>query len=236
MSGRIDKPGGAPQDTAIYKAAPLPSWPEQKQQAAQPEAKSSYSFRDSRHVVKGGIAAVSFELAVEEENAEDIELLGFQQGETLCLDGMGSVHGSAFILELNKDSLALQFKLKVPPGSTRAALIVFERMSRHPCRLDPDGQASLTIRVSKDGKGGYHYVLTDDLQQEKCLMADALDLRIDNFCTRNIFHQVQTYIVESGNHITFAIEHAPDQDPKGKLNVSLAPGMGDFDVTRQKDD
>ncbi|MEZ0374847.1 MAG: hypothetical protein ACAI44_37515 [Candidatus Sericytochromatia bacterium] len=234
MSGRIDKSSGAPHDSTVYRVSQPTPGQQEKNGSTQQEAKSSYSFRDSRHVVKGGIAAVSLELAVEEETAENVELLGFQQGDTLHLDGMGSVDGTAFILELTKDTLVLQIKLTVPQVARRAAFIVFERLAKHPCQLDDDGQASLTACIAKDGKGGYKYSLTDSNNKEMLLMADHLDLRIDNFSARNILHQVQTFIVESGNNITFAIEQEPAKDPKGKIKVSLAPGIGDFDVTRQE--
>jgi hypothetical protein len=234
MSGRIDKSSGASHDSTVNRVSQSVPSQAQKKGATQQEAKSSYSFRDSRHVVKGGFAAVSLELAVEEENAENIELLGFQQGDLLLLAGMGSVDGTAFIQDLTKDTLVWQIKLTVPQASRRAAFSIFERLSKHPCRLDEHGQASLTARIAKDGKGGYHYSLTDSNNKDLLLMADSLALRIDNFSARNILHQVQTFIVESGNNITFAIESEPAKDPKGKIKVSLAPGMGDFDVTRQE--
>lgn len=233
MSGRIDKSSRASHDASVYRISQPGAGPQDKQGSAQPEAKSSYSFRDSRHVVKSGIAAVSLELAVEAESAEQIELLGFQQGDSLCLAGRGSVSGTAFIQTLSPETLVVQMKLSVPAGSRRAAFILFERLANQPCRLDDEGQASLTVCVTKDAKGGYNYTLTDSQNKEILLMADALDLRIDNFSTRNILHQVLTFMVESGNNLSLAIEHDPAQDPKGILKVSLAPGMGDFDVTRQ---
>lgn len=233
MSGRIDKSSGASHDSNIYRVPQPTSGQQEKKGPAPPEAKSSYSFRDSRHVVKGGIASVSLELAVEEETAENVEILGFQQGDTLRLDGMGSVHGTALIQELTKDTLFLQIRLSVPQTARRAAFIVFERLSKQPCQLDEEGQASLLASVAKDGKGGYRYSLTDSNNKGVLLMAAPMDLRIDNFSARNILHQVLTFIVESGSNITFAIEQVPARDPKGKIKVSLAPGMGDFDVSRQ---
>lgn len=233
MSGRIDKPNGVPHDSSVYRVPQSTPGQPDKQGSAQPEAKSSYTFRDSRHVYKGGIAAVSLELAVEEENAEQIELLGFLQGDTLRLDGIGSVSGTAYIQELSKDSLVLQLKLTVPQSARRAAGIIFERLANQPYHLDAEGLASLTASVSQDGKGGYQYSLTDSQNKDKLLIADSLDLRIDNFSARNILHQVLTFIVTSGNNLTFTIEQEPGKDPKGKIKVSLAPGMGEFDVIRQ---
>lgn len=232
MSGRIDKSSGTPHDASVYRVSQSKAGHQDKKGQAQPEARSSYSFRDSRHVVKGGIASVSLELAVEEESAENVELLGFQPGDTLRLEGMGSVHGTALIQELTKDALVLQLTLNVPESARRAAFIIFERLSKQPCQLNQDGQASLIASVAKDGKGGYQYALSDGNHQRQLLMAAPMDLRIDNFTARNIWHQVLTFIVESGSNITFAIEQEPGKDPKGKIKVSLAPGMGDFDVTR----
>ncbi len=232
MSGRIEKPSGSPQDSSIYRIPQASQGKQDKQPSAQPEARSAYTFRDSRHVVRGGAAAVSFELEVEEENAEHIELLGFKQGDHLRLDGMGSIHGTAFIQKLTSDLLTVQFKLNVPESARRAAAIVFERLSQQPYLLDDQGQVHLTGRVIKDGKGGYSYALIDHHHQDRRLMAEHLDLRIDNFSARNIEHQVLTFIVASGNNLTFAIEQEPKQDPKGKLKLSVAPGMGEFEVTR----
>lgn len=231
MSGKIHQSSGAPHDATVYKASMTGQV--NKRGAAQQEARSSYTFQDSRHVVKRGIAAVSLELAVEEESTEHIEMLGFQSGDSLRLDGMGSVDGTLFIQTLTTETLTVHIKLRVPQRAQRAALIVFEHLANQPCILDADGQASLTACIAKDGKGGYHYTLTDSNNKDICLLADALDLRIDNFATHNRIHQVLTFIVESGNNISFAIEQEMAKDPTGKIKVSLAPGIGDFDVSRQ---
>lgn len=208
----------------------------QSRQAGQqrtPEARSSYSFRDSRHVVKSGIAAVSLDLTVEEANAENIALLGFTEGDTLLLTGQGSLSGTARILTLNTDQLRVQICLDVPPEARRAARIVFARLTPRPCRLSDEGQMQLTVQVCKDGKGGYRYALTDNAQSDAQLMGDSLDLRIDDFATRQRLHQVLTFIVASGENLTWAIEHEAPQHPSGKLRLSLAAEMGTFDVSRQ---
>lgn len=234
MSGRIDKSSGVSRDSTVYKVSqPTPN-PQEKKGSTQQESKSSYTFRDSRHVVKGGIAAVSLELAVEEKTAENVELLGFQQGDTLCLHGMGNVDGTALIQELTKDTLALQINWAVPQEARQTAFTIFEQVVKKTCLLNQDGQAILTACITKDGKGGYHYSLTDNNNKDVLLMADSLDLRIDNFGAQNSLHQILTFIVESGSNITFAIEHELGKAPKGKIKVSLAPGMGEFDVTRQE--
>ncbi len=232
MSARINQPGSSGQASGVNRAS-QPAQQAQKNQA-QPEARSSYTFQDSRHVVKGGgIAAVSLELTIEAETAENVELLGFEQGDQLTLEGMGPVHGSAFIKTLTQDNLELQFKFIVPQMSRRAAAMAFERLSKLPYQLQADGQVNLTASIARDGKGGYSYALIDN-HHNKLLMAAPLDLRLDNFSARNILHQIQTYIVDSGNTISFAIEKAPDQAPTAKLKVSQAPGIGDFDVTKQE--
>lgn len=232
MSGRVDKSSGASHDSSVYRISESTPGQPDKKGSSQPEAKSSYSFRDSRHVFKGGLAVVSLELAIEEETAENIALLGFKAGNTLRLDGMGGVDGTALIQELTRDTLVLQIKLTVPESVHREALRVFESLTGHLCRLDGEGQANLKVGISKDGKGGYLYSLTDSNRQDMLLKTDPLDLRIDNFEAQNSLHQVQTFIVESGNTITFAIEHASPQEPTGQIKVSLAPGMGDFDVSK----
>lgn len=232
MSGRIDKPGGSSADASIYRLSQPASAQPGKQNAPQPEARSSYSFRDSRHVYKGGHAAVSLELAVE-ESAEQIELLGFAAGDSLRLDGQAQVSGSALIKTLTNSCLEVQFRLSVPEMSRRAAAMAFERLSDQPCQLDAEGLASLTSRVVKDDKGGYHYSLQDEHQAGKQLMAGPLDLRSDQFDARGSRHQVLTFMVASGNHISLTIELAPGQEPKGKLTVSVAPRIGEFDLSRQ---
>lgn len=233
MQMKTHKTNAGASDANIYRVSQPGPNQQEKKGATQQEAKSAYSFRDSRHVVKGGIAAVSFDLAVAEENAEHIELLGFQAGDSLRLDGKGGVDGLAFIQELTKDSLVVQIQLTIAQGSQRAALGVFERMFKHPCKWDQHGQVSFTACITIDRKGGFTYSIADQNNRECLLMADALDLRIDNFGAGNALHQVLTFIVASGNTISFAIEHEPAQDPKGKLKVSLAPGLGEFDVSRQ---
>ncbi len=235
MTGSVDKSGRAAHNASVYRASQSGSAQQAQKKASQPEAKSSYTFQDSRHVVRGGgMAAVSLELTIEEATAENVDLLGFEQGDHLRLDGMGPVQGSALIKVLTADCLELQIKLTVPQMSRRAASMAFERLTKQTYLLDADGQVNLTASIAKDGKGGYAYTLVDDNNKHKPLMSDTIDLRIDNFSAGNIMHQVQTFMVESGNNITFAIEKAPDQDPKGTLKVSLAPGIGDFDVTRQE--
>ncbi len=233
---KTHKTNGGASDSHIYRVSQPGPNQQEKKGSTQQEAKSAYSFRDSRHVVKGGIAAVSLELAISEETPEHIELLGFQAGDSLRLDGKGGVDGMAFIQELTKDSLVVQIQLNIAQGAQRvqkAALGVFARMFKHPCKWDQHGQVSFTACIAKDGKGGFTYSITDQNNQQCLLMADALDLRIDNFGAGNVLHQVLTFMVASGNTVSFAIEQEPAQAPKGKLKVSLAPGLGEFDVSRQ---